>query len=51
MTYTWNGPAGRGAMKIRRETKRSQAEARNAAADAGLYTCGHTHGAGRECAK
>lgn len=47
--YRWNGPAGRGAMKIRRDIKRAEAEVRNEKADAAKYSCGHVHGAGREC--
>lgn len=34
MTYTWNGPAGKDAMKKRRTQKREEAEARQAAYDA-----------------
>lgn len=30
MTYTWNGPAGKDAMKKRRQRKRDEAEARQA---------------------
>ena len=51
-THNWNGPAGRGAAKIRREVKREEAEARNAAAQA-PWQCseGHTHGNGMQCVR
>lgn len=45
MSYTWNGPAGKGAMKTRRAQKKAEAEERNAAGNP-VWTCtlGHRHG-------
>ncbi len=45
----FSGPQHKGAMRVRRERKREEAEARNAAADARPYICGHVHGAGVIC--
>lgn len=42
--YLWNGPQHRGAMLLRRQQKRVEAEARNGAAQAVTrYGCGHKH--------
>jgi hypothetical protein len=51
--FNWTGPQHKGAMKIRREVKRAEAEARNAAAQPIMIhigSCGHRHGSGRRCA-
>lgn len=40
----FTGPQGKGAQKRRREQKRTEAEARNAAANAERRMCGHVHG-------
>lgn len=40
----FNGKQSKGAMKVRRENKREEAEARNRRANASLRSCGHVHG-------
>lgn len=47
----FSGAKHKGAMKEYRATKRADAEARNAKANASRYTCGHVHGAGMACAQ
>ncbi len=49
--FAWNGPQGKGGMKVRREVKRAEAEARTAAAGPvqGCTSCFSRHDVDRDC--
>lgn len=40
----FSGPQGKGAMTVRRQVKRAEAEERNGRSNARLRDCGHVHG-------
>jgi hypothetical protein len=40
----FTGPQGKGALRAYRETKRAEAEARNANSNPAIYMCRHVHG-------
>jgi hypothetical protein len=45
----FSGPQPAGAARVRRETRRKEAEARNGTAMARMRPCGHVHGRSNPC--